>query len=296
VTREHALHILASGSNHERLVAARFLAKNAEVSDRPALLKARQDETDSYVKKSLDLGIGRLSKIRATTAQSEPDDEFDVPEECKRKIKKEAVEWIAGILLHEIGSRIGLVVGAASREVQNYENSNTNYHLKNVQKIFDAIEQLKNAAVVPRPEPFDLAELLKNIVAEEATTAGDSGISFIGPSPLMITSDPALVRFAVCNGIRNALEAVAKTNGAHPHPIIVTWGETDVDYWVVVLDRGIGIVGPVEAAFEIGKSTKQGHSGFGLAIAKQAIETLGGTLGLEPVADGGARYEARWER
>ena len=112
----------------------------------------------------------------------------------------------------------------------------------------------------------------------------------------MVTSDPALVRLVVCNGIRNALEAVATANPTEPHLIIINWGETDVDYWVAILDRGAGIVGPLDAAFEIGKSTKQGHSGFGLAVARQAIETLGGTVRLEPGADGGARYEARWER
>ena len=64
----------------------------------------------------------------------------------------------------------------------------------------------------------------------------------------MVTSDPTLVRLAVCNGIRNAIEAVAAANLAEPHPIVITWGETDIDYWVAVLDRGVGIVGPVEAA------------------------------------------------
>ena len=63
-----------------------------------------------------------------------------------------------------------------------------------------------------------------------------------------------------------------------------------------MLDKGPGIVGPTESAFDIGKSTKQGHCGFGLAIARQAIETLGGTVSLQPVVGGGALYEARWER
>lgn len=295
MTREDALQMLASGSNHERLKAARFLARNAIVSDLLALRKARQTETVSYVKTSLDLGIGRLSNLPAPT-EPDPTDEYEVPEELKRQIRSQAVEWIAGLLLHEIASPIGLAKRSASREIPDYENSKTKRLFESVQRTFEAIEKLKGAAAVPKPELFDLVELLSNIVAEETAAGRDFGASFIGPKPLMITSDPALVRLAVCNGIRNSLEAVAAANPTEPHPIIITWGETDVDYWVVVLDRGVGVVGPVEAAFEIGKSTKQGHSGFGLAIARQAIETLGGTVRLEPGADGGARYEARWER
>ncbi len=265
------------------------------MSDLLALRKARQTETVSYVKTSLDLGIGRLSNLPSPT-QPDPTDEYEVPEELKRQIRSQAVEWIAGLLLHEIASPIGLAKRSASREIPDYENSKTKRLFESVQRTFEAIEQLKGAAAVPKPELFDLAELLSNIVAEETAAGRDFGASFIGPRPLMITSDPALVRLAVCNGIRNSLEAVGAANPIEPHPIIITWGQTDVDYWVAVLDRGVGVVGPVEAAFEIGKSTKQGHSGFGLAIARQAIETLGGTVRLEPGADGGTRYEARWER
>ena len=287
--------MLSSGSTHERLKAARFLARNAHAGDLAMLRGARQVETVSYVKTSLDLAIGRLSNL-PTAAQPDPADEFDVPEEIKRQIRGQAVEWIAGLLLHEISPSIGLIKRSASREIQDYENSKTKRYLESVQRIFDAIELLKNAAAVPKPEQFDLAELLSDIVAAEAPDGSGIDVSLLGPKPLMIMSDRALVRLVVCNGVRNALEAVAAPNPADPHPIVITWGETDVDYWVAVLDRGMGIVGPVESAFEIGKSTKQGHSGFGLAVARQAIETLGGTVVLQPAAEGGARYEARWER
>jgi signal transduction histidine kinase len=52
----------------------------------------------------------------------------------------------------------------------------------------------------------------------------------------------------------------------------------------------------VESVLGIGKTTKAGHSGFGLPIAKAAIEALGGTLNLQSAIGGGAKYELRWER
>ena len=295
MTREGALQFLSSGSTHERLKASRFLARNAQAGDVAALRRAWQIETVSYVKASLDLAIARLSNLTPAIAP-DPSDEFDVPDGFRRQIHRQAVEWVAGLLLHEIALPIGLAKRSASRDIPDYENSRTKRHLEDVERIFEAIEQLKGAAAVPRPEQFDLSELLGDIVSTEAPNGRASEVSLVGRKPMMVTSDPALVRLAICNGVRNAFEAVAVAKPDDPHPIVMTWGQTDVDYWVAILDRGIGIVGPPEAAFEIGKSTKQGHSGFGLAIARQAIETLGGRVTLEPAAQGGTRYEARWER
>jgi nitrogen fixation/metabolism regulation signal transduction histidine kinase len=199
------------------------------------------------------------------------------------------------MLLHEIASPMGLVRLAASREVKDFETSKTKFYLDSLQRIFEAIEQLKGAAAAPKPEEFDLAELINDIKLHEAADQTVE-ISLHGPKPLVIKSDRILVRFAISNGLRNAIEAVAESGSSDPHAIVVTWEATDVDYWVAVLDRGPGLVGPIEAAFEIGKSTKQGHSGFGLAIARQAIETLGGAISLQPATGGGVLYKVRWER
>jgi sensor histidine kinase regulating citrate/malate metabolism len=101
----------------------------------------------------------------------------------------------------------------------------------------------------------------------------------------------------VVNGLRNAVEAQkSSARSAEPHAITISWGDTDVDYWVAILDHGDGIAGPIETAFEIGNSTKKNHTGFGLAIARQAVETMIGSLVLEPAKDGGALYTARWRK
>ena len=211
------------------------------------------------------------------------------------QIRTEVTEDVTGQLLHEIASPIDLVASASAREIPDYEASRTKKHVDSLKRIFEAIEQLKGTTAIPSPNEFDLAELLAEIEAE----VGGSGaveVSLHGAKPMLITSDFSLLRLAVSNGIRNAVEAVADAQGNEPHPIIVIWGETDVDYWVAVLDCGPGLVGPAESAFGIGKTTKRGHSGFGLTIARQAIETLGGACTLQPAAEGGARFEVRWER
>lgn len=294
MTREEALEGLSSSSAHDRLKAARFLARNSDPSDLHVLRDTLQTETVSYVRSGLELAIKRASNS-APLVVDEAVQEYEVPADVRAQIRNEVTEEIAGQILHEIASPVGLIASAAAREVPDYEHSKTRRHVENLKRVFDAIEQLKGAAAVPRPEEFDLAELFTDIVSEEIRDCPIE-ISLHGAKPMVITSDRTLLRFAVSNGVRNAVEAVLDSPSNEPHPIVVTWGATDVDYWVAVLDRGPGVVGPAESAFGIGKTTKKGHSGFGLAIARQAIETLGGSCTLQPAAEGGTRFEVRWER
>ncbi|MDB5575362.1 MAG: hypothetical protein JWR80_538 [Bradyrhizobium sp.] len=297
MTRDEIFAALKAKTTHERGQAARALAAVAIGKDLPRIRRALQRETVAYVRTALQDVIESLTRKGVALAEDVGDD-AEVSKEARQQIYGEAVAWVTGFLLHEISTPIGLATLAASREIgEKWEGSRTQRHLENVKRIFGAIEVLKDAAGVPHPQEFDLAALLQEIVSSELPTA-ERLISLIGPKPFLIKSDPALVQLAVANGIRNAVEAVAlAAEDAEPqHPIIINWEGTDRDYWVSVLDKGIGIVGPIESAFEAGKSTKTDHSGFGLAIARQAIETLGGNVSLQVASGGGAIYEARWKR
>lgn len=294
MTREEALAQLSTASTHARLQAARFLARSAQPPDLPALRAARAAESSLYVRGSLDRAIERLTNV-APAATTESREDSEISESSRRQIYARATEWVAGLVLHEIASPIGLLAYEASREVPNYANSRTKTHIATLQMVFAAIEQLRKASATPKPEEFDLANLVSEVVATEFADVSDK-IAMQGPRPLLLVSDAALLRFAICNGLRNAVEAVAAFQGPDTVPVVVTWGETDVDYWVSVLDSGPGIAGPVESVLGIGKTTKAGHSGFGLPIASAAIEALGGGLSLQSASGGGAKYELRWEK
>lgn len=302
--RSSALQDLAASESHTRLRAARYLSKNAIYEDLTVLKAAKRVETYSYVIEALDVGISRLSNTPVTEAESPNEEEPEIAQEIRKQAKSQATEWITGILLHEIAAPIGLVRGAAKREIKDYENSQTKKRLDALNSVFNGIKQLRGATTTPRPEQFDLSELISETVvhiAEELQIpvgAQDGGIEVhqVGPKPMIINSDPDLVRIFLSNGIRNAFEAVRLIPLNESNLIVISWGQTDIDYWVSVIDKGTGIVGPSDAAFDIGKTTKktEGHSGFGLAIARQAIETIQGEVSLEPAVQGGAKYEARW--
>lgn len=161
--------------------------------------------------------------------------------------------------------------------------------------VFAAIEQLRKASATPRPTELDLASLTRQIVETEFVDQRDL-IALHGPQPMLLMSDEALLRFAICNGLRNAIEAVGISARGDSSPIVITWGGTDTDYWLAILDRGPGIPTSIGSVLGIGKTTKEGHSGFGLPIAVAAMEAQGGTITLGPGARGGTRFELRWPR
>ncbi len=295
MTREEALDNLKASSAHLRGQAARVLADVGHRTDLPCIQKAQREETVIYVNYALQETIRRLAHEQAP--QPSTDETEVVSAEVRKQIYGKAMEWITGFLLHEISSPIGLVRLAAKRELgEHWDGSGTQRHLETVTRVFDAIERLKNAASVPRPQEFDLSALVDELLDVYEPEVRE-WISTIGSRPFLIKSDPSLVRMVVVNGIRNAVEAQqAASEQPNPHDVTISWGDSDVDYWLAVMDHGGGINGPIETAFEIGNSTKKDHIGFGLAIARQAVETMIGSLNLEPAKHGGALYTARWRK
>lgn len=295
MTREDALANLTASSAHLRGQAARALSSVGLPIDLETLRRAKRIETVSHVNYALQDCIRRLAQQQPDLLA--PDESEIISDDVRRQIYGRAVEWTTGCLLHEIASPIGLVRLAAKRELSaNWDGSETKRHLETVERVFDAIETLKNAAAVPRPQEFDLAALIDELISVYHQDVSE-WVSTIGSRPFVIKGDPSLIRMVIVNGLRNAIEAQQTIGHAlQLHNVTLSWGETDVDYWISVLDHGNGINGPIETAFEIGHSTKKNHTGFGLAIARQAVETMIGTLNLEPAKDGGALYTARWRK
>jgi nitrogen fixation/metabolism regulation signal transduction histidine kinase len=295
MTREEALEQLRAPSAHARGHAARVLGEIGQQCDLADLRGALRHENVSHVNYAMQDSIRRLSRQQSELL--EVDTSELIHDDVRHQIYGQAVEWVSGFLLHEIASPVGLVRLAAKRELaERWERSETKRHLETVSRVFEAIETLKNAAGVPHPQEFDLAALVDELLDGYSDDVR-AWISVIGSRPFLIKSDPSLVRMVLVNGIRNAVESQQLVDRpCKAHDVTMNWGETDVDFWFSILDHGVGIIGPAEAAFEIGNSNKKNHTGFGLAIARQAIQTMIGSLHLDPAKDGGALYMARWQK
>lgn len=299
MNRVDALSALFSESSHIRFQAAHALVKLAEPQDLDTVKEAKRNETVAYVISRLDAVIKHCSDIQQVKkVEIQPLDDSKFDTDLLKIARASAIEWVSGLLLHEIGSKLGLIALTISSELKNYEQSKTKKHISNIQAIFDAIEQLRLAANPSQYEHFDLSDLIDDIASIENSTFNVEFI-LVGARPFMITGSKQLIRLALCNGLRNAFEAVKQVTDRSMQttvkPVVIAWGSSDIEYWISVIDDGDGIIGSVKNVFDVGKSTKSGHPGFGLSIAKQALDTLGGSVTLESSQGGGAKYEIRWK-
>ena len=290
--RAAALAQLTSTNPHNRYLAAKSLSNNGDSNDLSDLMKARRAETDNTTRRWLDYAIKACAKRVKQQTQDLGPVEPIIDSEMMQSIRAQAVEWVAGVLLHEIGSKIGLLSAAARKEITTYEGSETAKQLVNLELIFEGVLELRKAASAPQVTEFDLSELIESITAIE-TNSNDVYVSLVGRKPLLLVSDCNLLRLALCNGIRNAVESVRALSIPVDHSIVINWEITDTEFWISVIDQGQGLVTAGDAAFEIGRTSKTGHAGFGLAIARQAMEKLNGSVTLSSSTAGGVVYEIK---
>jgi signal transduction histidine kinase len=208
-----------------------------------------------------------------------------------------ATEELTDRFVHELRPLVGMARVHASREIENFESSDTASALAQIQDLLRGFDTLGRAAASPRLVERELASFIREVVAHCQAELADSGLQMTppaleGPDPLLIVTDPDLLGFALRNGLRNAFEASKGTS----EPIVVTWGQSQTEYWIAVLDYGDGLPADQSALFTIGTTNKERHLGLGLAIADRAMATLGGTVSLESQPNGSTRFELKCPR
>lgn len=105
-----------------------------------------------------------------------------------------------------------------------------------------------------------------------------------------IAADPQLLRHAVSNVFKNAVEAVgpAGTVTVRTRPVTSAMRAYVA---IEIADTGPGVrMEDVEQIFQPFYTTKSKGTGLGLAIAKRIVESHGGEIGVEAVAPRGCRF------
>ena len=294
--RSAALKGLESERVSTRLEAARVLENLARPEDRAILETRRRSEAVPWVRNALKRAIARTSVPPeypgGVVAAGTPSDIEDY--DGDEAIKGAALRDVAELFIHELRKPLGRALLYAQREIADFDLSKTGEELVRLQQFLDGLEELATATGTATPKEVNL----RSLIAEEASVAGElegaPRIELRGPPSLDVIVDPALIRLVVSNGLRNAVEAVVSAESNQP--IIISWGETDREYYMAILDSGPGVSPEAESLFEIGESSKRGHVGFGLALARQASRSLGGEIVLSNLEDGLTRFEMRWAR
>ncbi|UGB27213.1 HAMP domain-containing histidine kinase [Methylorubrum sp. B1-46] len=289
-----ALGDLRNDATEVRLAAARYLAENARRSDKAALRAALNRESVPWIKRALQSAIQSIEKGGEARGITEIDSEIDVLSSDLISLKLKMTEEIAAEFIHEISPIVGALALAAPSEIADYQNSRTRRSVEHLQSLLRAIRELKNASSPPTYSSFSLPDLVSDIVHTAQDRAGIS-IAFAGPARFTVSADPDRLRLAIVNGYRNAIEAVLSEPRKESLRIIFTWGSTQTDNYLAIKDTGPGFIDDPAAALKQGSSSKEGHLGFGLSLAQQAMLSMQGEVTVKNY-DSGAHFEIRWFR
>lgn len=141
-------------------------------------------------------------------------------------------------------------------------------------------------------EAVDLIEIIGGIVddARFEAAACNAVVEFQSPGVLMAHADPVLIRSAIENVMRNAVQ-----HCHHLISVVVVPDKDGTSARIRIIDDGNGLTSEADAErlfepfFTSSSSAKGGGSGagIGLAIARRALELHGGTIQAGNQPDGG---------
>ena len=289
MTPEQFKALVSSKRSADRRLAGRAIVADPKLVDREIVEGAFHREAVPQIRQQF---AAALEALDAASPAVEP------PAKEAREIYDEAhvkaVRSVTERVLHQLNPLIGDIEQAAAGEIGNFDASTTKARISQIKLQMEAITKLYNAAKPAKYEEFELATVVRNCLPNDLDHTRCE-ISFAGPAPLLVQGDPGLVTIAVTNGLRNAIEASLPVAEENRKPsIIVNWDATDRDYWISILDEGVGYRGSIHGAFEIGATTKTGHSGIGLPAIKAAMLSLSGSVELVPQKDAGCILNLSW--
>jgi two-component system sensor histidine kinase CpxA len=163
------------------------------------------------------------------------------------------------------------------------------------------LSRLESGERVAEPLPFDLAELVADVVGDARFEAGARGchVQLAPSAPAPVSGASELLRSALENVVRNAVRHTADGTAVE----VALAGEDPGTVVVEVRDRGPGVPADyLERIFEPfnrldeARDRQSGGAGLGLAIAKRAVVQHGGTIEARAADGGGLAVRIRLPR
>ena len=159
------------------------------------------------------------------------------------------------------------------------------------------LERLEAGGAAHEVVEMDLGGLLAEVVADSRfeAAAGDREVRFTAAGPLMIQGRPELLRSALDNVLRNAVQHTSAGTA-----IEVGWHAVDDEIEITIRDRGPGVaVEVLDRIFEPfyrveeARDRSSGGVGLGLAIAARAVHAHGGSISAANHPEGGLVVSVR---
>ncbi len=212
-------------------------------------------------------------------------------------------EFLAN-MSHEFRTPMNVIVGLVSilkktdllpekkQKILNTLSEESDRMMSLINNLLD-ITKIENDVVELQNIPFDLAQLLEEIVSIQNVVASEKDlvlhIDYIsGPQNLLI-GDPLRLKQALLNIVGNAIK-FTRTGSVTLRVDCRMKNETNAILSISVKDTGIGIrEDQIEHIFskftqaDTSSTRRFGGTGIGLAISKTLIEKMGGTLDVNSI-------------
>jgi len=257
--------------------------------------------------RKITLGEGRRwhdedAELLATTFNTLTDSVARIQREMSQKERLTALGRLSTVIAHEVRNPLMIIKGSL-HALRQKDLNETRMHeaVADIDEEVERLNRLVNEVLdFARPIRFEIAPADLNALCRESATASHASapgaaVSFdLDATAPTLATDAGRLRIALVNMLVNARHAV---NGSSGHsqkpedagPELTLRTRTNGDrVTIVIADRGAGIE-PAHLAhvFDPYFTTKRGGTGLGLAIAKNIVEGLGGTIGIDSAPGAG---------
>lgn len=269
---------LTSAAPSHRANAAGWLVQHPQAITTRALMNALQNETVPQVRRLLlevlqsrqrptDIAPGTSGLASQATDLTTVSGHIPVSEHVD----------IAALVRHELSPAVGWIRLAADSEITSFGNSKTSDAVRKLQRRIDGL-----VAIIKSSEELNLRRFsLPHILIENWPDAGT--VPAVIPSAeedaIDIETDEGLFAMLLSNVFQNAIDASIDATGEAQTQ--VTWGYTDLSYWIRVANPFKGDRFALADVLDVGRSSKMAHQGQGLSLIKIVADRLGLAITLE---------------
>jgi PAS domain S-box-containing protein len=204
--------------------------------------------------------------------------------------RNERLDEFTGVVSHDLRNPLNVAQGRLDLAREECEGAHDNLdavadaHDRMDALIEDLLVIARNGDDVTDPEPVHLGEFAERCWATVET--GDARLVVDVDDDRAMLADPGRLRQLLENLFRNAVE--------HGDASVVTVDLLPEGAGFTVADDGTGVPeAERESVFDVGYSTSEDGTGFGLSIVRRVAEAHGWDVCLTEGEAGGARFEVR---
>lgn len=209
--------------------------------------------------------------------------------------EKRSYGKVIRMMAHEVNNSIGAVNSILDTTLQLHTGASEvrealavaierNEHLNQFMRNFADVIRLPE----PRPETFDLHDLLKKVAHLMEFKARERSVTFewdMPEKPLLIRADAGQLEQVLINVIKNALEAIGAQG-------VIRFHTSRRPARLTIIDTGKGIAPETaEKLFTPFFSNKAGGQGIGLTLTREILMAHGFPFSLKTGEDGLTRFE-----